>query len=205
MVKPILKGIARGSSKKTKPKKVGKVTPAITRELQTKVLMKAKKNNMRAKNFRMKNPKDKDVQALYKANPNLKKSDASRQEGRDYQKAFTKAKTPTQKVKVINKQIKKQSPVKKQDPDDWVRTSIKFYRDEEKYNDMARAGKKLTDAQLKKYSKAIKMTTEYAAEIDGTFYNTRNHRDKMKGTVEHALDDLKDFVPKKYMDLYKKK
>tara|TARA_R100000742_G_C4232278_1_gene53594 strand:+ start:207 stop:710 length:504 start_codon:yes stop_codon:yes gene_type:complete len=108
MVKPILKALAKGSSKKTKPKKVGKVTPTITRELQTKVLMKAKSNNMRAKNFRIKNPKDKDVQALYKANPNLKKSDASRQEGRDYQKAFTKAKTPTQKVKVINKQIRKQ-------------------------------------------------------------------------------------------------
>jgi len=101
--------------------------------------------------------------------------------------------------------LRKKKVVTKQNPDDWVRTSIKFYRDEEKYNDMARAGKKLTDAQLKKYSKAIKMTTEYAAEIDGTFYNTRNHRDKMKGTVEHALDDLKDFVPKKYMDLYKKK
>ena len=101
--------------------------------------------------------------------------------------------------------LRKKKVVKKQSPDDWVRTSIKFYRDEEKYGDMARAGKKLSEAQLKKYSKAIKMTTEYAAEIDGTFYNTRNHRDKMKGTVGHALDDLKDFVPKKYMDLYKKK
>ena len=121
-----------------------------------------------------------------------------------------KKSTTKKKITAKSKTIKPRSPAKKkvvtkQNPDDWVRTSIKFYRDEEKYNDMARAGKKLTDAQLKKYSKAIKMTTEYAAEIDGTFYNTRNHRDKMKGTVEHALDDLKDFVPKKYMDLYKKK
>jgi len=121
-----------------------------------------------------------------------------------------KKSTTKKKITAKSKTIKPRSPAKKkvvtkQNPDDWVRTSIKFYRDEEKYNDMARAGKKLTDAQLKKYSKAIKMTTEYAAEIDGTFYNTRNHRDKMKGTVEHALDDLKDFAPKKYMDLYKKK
>ena len=121
-----------------------------------------------------------------------------------------KKSTTKKKITAKSKTIKPRSPAKKkvvtkQNPDDWVRTSIKFYRDEEKYNDMARAGKKLTEAQLKKYSKAIKMTTEYAAEIDGTFYNTRNHRDKMKGTVEHALDDLKDFVPKKYMDLYKKK
>ena len=122
-------------------------------------------------------------------------------------KGSSKKTKPTKK-KISS--IKKKSTVKKkvvtkQNPDDWVRTSIKFYRDEEKYENMVRAGKKLTDAQLKKYSKAVKMTTDYAAEIDGTFYNTRSHRDKMKGTVEHALDDLKSFAPKKYIDLYKKK
>ena len=103
MVARLLTKVARGAIKKSK-----KSTPANTRALQTKVLMKAKENNMRAKNFRMKNPKDKDVQALYKANPNLKKSDASRQEGRDYQKSLKKAKTPAQKVRVINRQRRKQ-------------------------------------------------------------------------------------------------
>ena len=111
--KPAVKVSPGGKGKDAPAKPIGqmglrKMKKPTTRELQTKVLMKAKTNNMTGKNFRMKNPKDKDVQALYKANPNLKKSDASRQEGRDYQKAFKKAKTPAQKVRVINKQRKKQ-------------------------------------------------------------------------------------------------
>jgi|TARA_R100000479_G_C6272538_1_gene160048 hypothetical protein len=101
--------------------------------------------------------------------------------------------------------LRKKKPVKKQSSNDYVMVSNKFYKDEEKFENMARAGKKLTDAQLKRYSKAVKMTTDYAAEIDGTMYNTRNHRDKVQGTVAHALDDLKSYLPKKYMDLYKKK
>ena len=69
--------------------------------IQAKVLEKAKKNDMTGKNFRMQNPKDKDVQALYKANPNLKDKDIVRQEGRNYQKDFKKAKTLDKKVKVF--------------------------------------------------------------------------------------------------------
>ena len=111
--KPAVKVSPGGKGKDASAKPIGqmglrKMKKPTTRELQTKVLMKAKTNNMTGKNFRMKNPKDKDVQALYKANPNLKKSDASRQEGRDYQKSLKKAKTPAQKVRVINKQRKKQ-------------------------------------------------------------------------------------------------
>jgi hypothetical protein len=76
---------------------------STTKIIQAKVLEKAKKNNMTGKNFRMQNPKDKDVQALYKANPNLKDKDIVRQKGRDYQKDFKKAKTPEQKLKVFAK------------------------------------------------------------------------------------------------------
>ena len=110
--KPAVRVSPGGKGKDAPAKPIGqmglrKIKKPTTRELQTKVLMKAKTNNMTAKNFRMKNPKDKDVQALYKANPNLKKSDAFRQEGRDYQKAFKKAKTPAQRQRVIDRQIKK--------------------------------------------------------------------------------------------------
>ena len=110
--KPAVKVSPGGKGKDASAKPIGqmglrKMKKPTTRELQTKVLMKAKTNNMTGKNFRMKNPKDKDVQALYKANPNLKKSDASRQEGRDYQKSLKKAKTPAQRQRVINRQIKK--------------------------------------------------------------------------------------------------
>jgi len=111
--KPAVRVSPGGKGKDAPAKPIGqmglrKMKKPTTRELQTKVLMKAKTNNMTGKNFRMKNPKDKDVQALYKANPNLKKSDASRQEGRDYQKALKKAKTPAQRQSVINRQIRKQ-------------------------------------------------------------------------------------------------
>ena len=114
-------------------------------------------------------------------------------------KKATKKPTPAPKKPAVKK------PVKKQSSNNYVIVSNKFYKDEEKFENMARAGKKLTDAQLKRYSKAVKMTTDYAAEIDGTMYNTRNHRDKVQGTVAHALDDLKSYLPKKYMDLYKKR
>src|SRR5210317_875908 len=76
---------------------------STTKIIQAKVLEKANKNNMTGKNFRMQNPKDKDVQALYKANPNLKDKDIVRQKGRDYQKDFKKAKTPEKKLKVFAK------------------------------------------------------------------------------------------------------
>ena len=69
---------------------------------------------------------------------------------------------------------------------------------------MMRSGKKLTDAQLKSYSRAVKLTTDYMAEIDGRQYVSRSIRDREKGTVAHALDEM-DWLPKKYRSLYKKK
>lgn len=113
--KPSIKDLKMktNSTKRTSPtqrKKAERVfkapearTKLSTREIQTKVLNKAKKQGMTGKNFRMQNPRDKDVQALYKANPNLKDKDIVRQKGRDYQKDFKKAKTPNKKLKVFAK------------------------------------------------------------------------------------------------------
>ena len=87
---------------------------------------------------------------------------------------------------------------------DYVKDPEKYYRDEDKYEKMMRAGKKLSDVQLKAYSKAIKFTIDNMAEIDGRQYVTRKAKDTIKGTVSHALKEM-DFLPKKYLDLYKKR
>lgn len=87
---------------------------------------------------------------------------------------------------------------------DWVKVPEKYYRDEDKYESMMMAGKKLSDVQLKAYSKAIKFTTDNMAEIDGRQYVTRKVKDNIKGTVNHALKEM-DFLPKEYLALYKKK
>tara|TARA_B100001113_G_C21036936_1_gene590569 strand:- start:58 stop:537 length:480 start_codon:yes stop_codon:yes gene_type:complete len=81
----------------------------------------------------------------------------------------------------------------------------KAYTDEEKYDKMMRSGKKLTNAQLKAYSKAVKFTVDNMIEIQGRQYVTRKAKQTLKGTVAHALDEMSDFLPKKYLDLYKKK
>tara|TARA_B100000073_G_scaffold91752_1_gene72598 strand:+ start:603 stop:1103 length:501 start_codon:yes stop_codon:yes gene_type:complete len=88
---------------------------------------------------------------------------------------------------------------------DYVIIPKKAYTDEEKYNKMMRSGKKLTDAQLKAYSKAVKFTVDNMIEIQGRQYVTRKAKQTLKGTVAHALDEMRDFLPKKYLDLYKKK
>ena len=88
---------------------------------------------------------------------------------------------------------------------DYVTIPKKAYTDEEKYDKMMRSGKKLTDAQLKAYSKAVKFTVDNMIEIDGRQYVTRKAKQNLKGTVAHALDEMSDFLPKKYLDLYKKK
>tara|TARA_A100001391_G_scaffold200697_1_gene185826 strand:- start:358 stop:861 length:504 start_codon:yes stop_codon:yes gene_type:complete len=88
---------------------------------------------------------------------------------------------------------------------DYVTIPKKAYTDEEKYDKMMRSGKKLTDAQLKAYSKAVKFTVDNMIEIDGRQYVTRKAKQTLKGTVAHALDEMSDFLPKKYLDLYKKK
>jgi len=110
-------------------------------------------------------------------------------------------KKPTKKV-IKKKPTKK--VIKKKPIIDYVTVPKKAYVDEEKYENMMSKGIKLTDAQLKAYSKAIKLTVDNMSEIDGRQYVTRNIRDNVKGTIEHALDEM-DFLPKKYRDLYKKK
>ena len=117
--------------------------------------------------------------------------------------------TKTKKIKPLNKtQLKEQQRKQKEGSDfarfDYVKVPKKAYTDEEKYEKMMRSGKKLTDAQLKSYSRAVKLTTDYMAEIDGRQYVSRSIRDREKGTVAHALDEM-DWLPKKYRSLYKKK
>ena len=117
--------------------------------------------------------------------------------------------TKTKKIKPLNKtQLKALQRKQKESSDfarfDYVKVPKKAYTDEEKYEKMMRSGKKLTDAQLKSYSRAVKLTTDYMAEIDGRQYVSRSIRDREKGTVAHALDEM-DWLPKKYRSLYKKK
>ena len=117
--------------------------------------------------------------------------------------------TKTKKIKPLNKtQLKELQRKQKEGSDfarfDYVKVPKKAYTDEEKYEKMMRSGKKLTDAQLKSYSRAVKLTTDYMAEIDGRQYISRSIRDREKGTVAHALDEM-DWLPKKYRSLYKKK
>jgi len=111
--------------------------------------------------------------------------------------------------KAAKKIIKKKPTAKKKTTakakSDYVTIPKKAYTDEEKYDKMMRSGKKLTDAQLKAYSKAVKFTVDNMIEIDGRQYVTRKAKQKLKGTVAHALDEMSDFLPKKYLNLYKKK
>ena len=71
--------------------------------IQAKVLEKAKKNDMTGKNFRMQNPKDKDVQALYKANPNIKIKDVDRLKIRKLEEKGNKKLVTTPRGKFIKK------------------------------------------------------------------------------------------------------
>ena len=117
--------------------------------------------------------------------------------------------TKTKKIKPLNKtQLKALQRKQKESSDfarfDYVKVPKKAYTDEDKYEKMMRSGKKLSDAQLKAYSRAVKLTTDYMAEIDGRQYVSRSIRDREKGTVAHALDEM-DWLPKKYRSLYKKK
>ena len=107
--KPSIKDLKMKTSP-TKRKKAERVfkapearTKPSTRDIQTKVLNKAKKQGMTAKNFRMQNPTDKDVKLLYKANPNLKDKDILRKKGREYKKEYKKAKTMPEQLKVFGK------------------------------------------------------------------------------------------------------
>jgi len=97
-------GIGSFIAKKTAKKVVKKVVP--TKKLQSKVLEKAKKNNMTSKNFRMQNPKDKDVQALYKVNPNIKVKDADRLKIRKLEEKGNKKLVTFPKGKIIKGRIK---------------------------------------------------------------------------------------------------
>ena len=76
---------------------------STTKIIQAKVLEKAKKNNMTGKNFRMQNPKDKDVQALYKANPNIKVKDVDRLSIRTKEEKSNKKLVTTPSGKFVQK------------------------------------------------------------------------------------------------------
>ena len=89
------------------PPKRSKPAPLDVKVIQTKVLEKAKKNNMTGKNFRMQNPKDKDVQALYKANPNIKSKDVDRLKIRKLEEKGNKKLVTSPKGKVLLKDRKK--------------------------------------------------------------------------------------------------
>jgi vancomycin resistance protein YoaR len=119
--------------------------------------------------------------------------------------------------KVVKKVAKKVAPKKKvvetkpkkkttNNQSMWVKVPNKYFKDEEKYEAMIDSGKKLSDAQLKAYSKAIKFTTDELAYIDDRAYVTRKARDNISGTVKHALESMDYFgAPKKYLSLYKSK
>ena len=93
-------------------KKVINKKPTSTRDIQTKVLNKAKKQGMTAKNFRMQNPNDKDVKSLYKANPNLKVKDVDRLKMRKIEEANNKKLVTTAKGKALLKERRKQKKKK---------------------------------------------------------------------------------------------
>ena len=102
-------------AKVLKDYKAGKIKLAqpSTRDIQTKVLNKAKKQGMTAKNFRMQNPNDKDVKSLYKANPNLKVKDVDRLKMRKIEEANNKKLVTTAKGKAILKERRKQRRLEK--------------------------------------------------------------------------------------------
>ena len=87
-------------------------TKPSTRDIQTKVLNKAKKQGMTAKNFRMQNPNDKDVKSLYKANPNIKIKDLDRLKMRKIEEANNKKLVTTAKGKALLKERRKQKKKK---------------------------------------------------------------------------------------------
>lgn len=97
-------------AKVLKDYKAGKIKLAqpSTRDIQTKVLDKAKKQGMTAKNFRMQNPNDKDVKSLYKANPNLKVKDVDRLKLRKLEEKGRKKLVTTAKGKALLKEKRKQ-------------------------------------------------------------------------------------------------
>jgi len=103
--KALKKAITKPKSLKEKAKAVKQriqEKPSI-RDIQTKVLEKAKKNSMTAKNFRMQNPNDKDVKSLYKANPNIKVKDVDRLKTRKLEEAGNKKLITTPRGKFIKK------------------------------------------------------------------------------------------------------
>ena len=93
-------------------KAIIKTKKPSTRDIQTKVLNKAKKQGMTAKNFRMQNPNDKDVKSLYKANPNLKVKDVDRLKLRKLEEKGIKKLVTTAKGKAILKERRKQKKKK---------------------------------------------------------------------------------------------
>ena len=101
------------TTKRKKAEKVFKApearTKPSTRDIQTKVLNKAKKQGMTAKNFRMQNPNDKDVKSLYKANPNIKVKDVDRLKMRKIEEAHNKNLVTTAKGKALLKERRKQA------------------------------------------------------------------------------------------------
>lgn len=108
--KALKKAITKPKSLKEKAKAMQaakaskiKTKKPSTRDIQTKVLNKAKKQGMTAKNFRMQNPSDKDVKSLYKANPNLKVKDVDRLKTRKLEEASNKKLVTTPSGKFVQK------------------------------------------------------------------------------------------------------
>ena len=97
----------------------------------------------------------------------------------------------------------------------YTKVPNKYFDDELKYDRMISSGKKLSDAQLKAYSKAVKVTSipfKNKHYLNNDTYVTRGTMDTTPGTKKHALETIKRFseygflkIPKKYLDLYKRK
>ena len=104
------------------------------------------------------------------------------------------------KAKILRKLL----PKKPKPKNNYVKVPMQAFKDEEKYEQMMRDGKKLSDTQLKAYSKAVKLTTDKVQIIDDIPYVTRTTKDKTVGTVSHALNNM-DFLSKSYLNLYKQK
>ena len=109
--KPIISTTQRKKAERVFKAPEARTKPS-TRDIQTKVLNKAKKQGMTAKNFRMQNPNDKDVKSLYKANPNLKVKDVDRLKTRKIEEANNKNLVTTAKGKALLKERRKQKKKK---------------------------------------------------------------------------------------------
>ena len=109
--KPIISTTQRKKAERVFKAPEARTKPS-TRDIQTKVLNKAKKQGMTAKNFRMQNPNDKDVKSLYKANPNLKVKDVDRLKMRKIEEANNKKLVTTAKGKALLKERRKQKKKK---------------------------------------------------------------------------------------------